>query len=314
MPRQMTGRAVALSFVSVLKIFEEQEDSPDLTEASGPAGRQEIKQASHGGGAAGQRETKFQHHHGPLPATCFPRSHCRRSRRVWESPTRAHHPSYRGQEWVSLLSIPTSASTRPTRAIRAPERIAPRVAQAARRRPHPSLPPITARLSGGPSSLSVNNVLPIWPAVSCVFHASRKPDLLPSGWLIVCRPENHRERQLREQNCRCRFRLLLLLLTSLLAFSKPIEKYLQSRRPEEDGKPPWSFEDQRQRLLRHDIPLLKVSMGLFYHDAVKICIEGDFGRKEDNSTMTGKQVLFRFSELVITRLSLGAYKTPRRPT
>ncbi|KAI1497171.1 kinase-like protein [Biscogniauxia marginata] len=65
-----------------------------------------------------------------------------------------------------------------------------------------------------------------------------------------------------------------------------------------------SYEDRRRKLLRDRVPQLKVHMGRDYCEAVRCCIESDFGDTEPGERSEGalKSVLLQFGERVVARL------------
>ena len=66
-----------------------------------------------------------------------------------------------------------------------------------------------------------------------------------------------------------------------------------------------SHEDIRDRLLQERIPLLKQTMGRPYFEAVRICVEGDFGQPEQGAEhgSAAKVLHLRFEERVLSNLN-----------
>jgi len=66
-----------------------------------------------------------------------------------------------------------------------------------------------------------------------------------------------------------------------------------------------SYEDMRQKLLTHRVPRLRQHMGREYCEAVRCCIQGDFGESEfDNQKgMSSEALLLQFGERVVGRLN-----------
>lgn len=66
-----------------------------------------------------------------------------------------------------------------------------------------------------------------------------------------------------------------------------------------------SYEDRRHRLLTDRVPRLKKSMGREYCEAVRCCIESDFGGMQSigDMEMSPKDLLLQFGERVVARLN-----------
>lgn len=65
-----------------------------------------------------------------------------------------------------------------------------------------------------------------------------------------------------------------------------------------------SYEDIKERILKERVPLLKQSMGRGYCEAVRVCLESDFGELDSTGGDEGheKSLHLGFERLVVSQL------------